>query len=507
MTFLSVRRVISGCIVSAAAVAALAAPGTAAATSDLNAHCKGINIKGRGSTAQKDAQVNVWTPDFNTSANATACKGASPTVTYNNTLEEDKGSGACLKAFGAELGGETPAPLYKTYSYCGTDEAPSSGQEGEMESHAGAGELKEKESIETVPVVQFAVAMIVHLPAGCKAKSVVTTGTKKVKLGRLVLNEPTVAKIYSGEITKWSEIKESGDTLECTGGTAEEESTITPVVRKDKSGTTHVFKEFVSLASGDASVSVEGGFEGCPGGVKGVETKKWSEIAEGCENQRWPVAASVVRPASKGGGALVAEVVAKASSIGYANLADVRTNKSFSTKGVGGEIKPKGTETVQGEQNVKFWTEVQNKVGKESYTEPSSNGDTEKAGNSNCASTVYTEVAGKKFPPSSTRKTWNAAKAELNQAKYPLCGMTYDLALREYFPYLLPTGGTSAEEEEGKAQATTAHDFLQFVLNSGVEGGGTLIKNHDYEKLTTSIKEEAEDGVEELGYKEPGTAI
>jgi hypothetical protein len=43
MTFISVRRLLVACAVSAAAAAALAAPGTASA-SDLLGHCVGGNI-------------------------------------------------------------------------------------------------------------------------------------------------------------------------------------------------------------------------------------------------------------------------------------------------------------------------------------------------------------------------------------------------------------------------------------------------------------------------------
>lgn len=50
-----------------------------------------------------------------------------------------------------------------------------------------------------------------------------------------------------GTVTKWSQIKEDGDKLSGAGCNAE--SSITPVVRLDGAGTTHIFKKYLSLIS------------------------------------------------------------------------------------------------------------------------------------------------------------------------------------------------------------------------------------------------------------------
>jgi ABC-type phosphate transport system substrate-binding protein len=489
MTTLSVRRIVSACILSGAAVAALAAPGAASAE-PLGTQCSGENIQGRGSTFQGLAQ-GVWDPGFNlvkgkANTNLTACGGSQGgkkviKVEYLQTNEEDKGSGACLKAFGA-----VKAPTlakYGKFAFCGTDEAPSAAQRAEMESHKVGGEA---ETIESIPVVQGSVAVIVHLPANCTAKSEVVGATT-----RLVLKAQTLEGIFRGTITKWSQIKENGDAVEGSGCNPEEE--IQRVVRLDKSGTTHIFKESLAEAS-ENTKEEEAIFEaeefgeievgkGDPCGsvlLAGPET--WGKLASGCENERWAKGSGkpVLRPAKTGGPAVVAEVAAVASSIGYANMADART-----TFGAGG-----GTS--------KFWVEVQHNFEAKkpttlpTYADPASNGDSATVAESNCASTVYTN-GKEKFPPPSTRQLWNAVRAKIKETKYPICGLTYDLVLDEGSKYTKET--ESALTLEG---ATSAVNFELWVNNGVTNGGSYLIKKHDYTALPDPIADKAEEGLKAI---------
>lgn len=537
MSYLSARRMLSACVVSVAAVVAMAAPGTASATSDLTEQCSGSNIKGLGSTFQAAAQEPVWNPDFNlgTNTNVLGCAGNSgqgdlkkPEVKYEST-GANAGSGACLKDFG-----DGGTPKYGTgagedYPYCGTDEAPGPSALKEMELHKSTGP---NESIESVPVLQGAEAVLIHLPEGCKAQDEIVVGTKKVKQGRLALDDSTIEGIYRGTIRDWkdaitNQAGHGSDKLTCTGGTAEEETPINVVVRTDKSGTTHIFKSFLAQVNTSTqfqaeefnTIEEENEVKKNPCGVVlPEELKTWFEIQEGCENQRWPTAAKVVRPEApgkkgfKGNPGVVYQVAHVASSIGYADLAVARKENFFSAKCTthptecGGENK-KGTETVVGEQHPRFWAEVQNsEVAGGSYSEPASNGDIEKAAQSNCAGTVYVGKIGETIPPKTTRLPWNTVKAALVQKKYAICGLTYDLALREYKPYLEFKKGsalTPAEETEDKAEAQTTRDYLLWELSSKTDGGGFYIKNHDYEKVTGTVQKEAETGVKEIGWATP----
>jgi ABC-type phosphate transport system substrate-binding protein len=518
MTFISARRLVAVCAVSGAALAAAVAPGAASATTDLGTQCSGSSISGIGSSFQAPAQF-VWTglkggKGFNVSTSELACNGTfgsggKPTVTYNQE-SANKGSGACLKDFGI---GATPKT--NQFPFCGTDEAPNPSGKTEIESHAEAGVAPE--ALETIPVLQGSLAIIVHLPEGCKAKSEVTSGTSKIKLGRLVFDNTTLTKIYEGTIKTWKEAvaaqgeNHGSDSISCTVP-AEAEETIKPVVRADKSGTTHIFKEYLAQVD-TAPVMMEefnepqgGGTKPCGAGLPEQE-KTWSEVGEGCENQRWPSGIAKIRPTETGNPGVVHTVASTASTIGYADLAVARELDEFSKRfnketGKGGGENKKGTATVQGEQNKRFWAEIQHTAPSVSpvlYADPSSNKDLEKLGNSNCAATVYAAKPGEKFPPKNTRETWFAVKAETTQTHYPICGITYDLVLRQYSFFLKPLG---LSEEESKPIATTTVNYLKWVVSGKTEAGGVEIKNHDYEKLPGTVLEESEDGLEEVRNRE-----
>ncbi|HXA53307.1 MAG TPA: hypothetical protein VNV37_00385 [Solirubrobacteraceae bacterium] len=555
------RRLLLACILSVAALVAVAAPGTASAASDLGKQCSGENIKGHGSTFQAPILVK-WAADFNeveghANKNAKACGGTQgskgkPTVTYEHT-GSNAGSGACLHGWGAE---SSETLKYAEFPFCGTDEAPNATQKGEIEKNKTSAEGSESESLEEIPVLQGAVVAIVHLPEGCKAKSEITVKGVKTKLGRLVFDDTSLEGIFSGKVRSWKALlanqaktsKDPGsDALSCTGGTestqskeeeekseelhiikyesegkevklpkgekataAEEEAEIvTPVVRLDHSGTTHIFKSFLEQVDTE-KLEMEAYPEEIGGKATGChkalpeESEPWTSVSEACQNQRWPTAAHIVRGTESGNPGVIKRVDQVQSTVGYADLAVARELHYFSANceklptECGGENKPE-------EQNTKFWAEVQNSktVSVSGFSDPSTDGDVEAAENSRCKSTKFTDEAGKKFPPESTRKPWNEAKAELTESEYSICGLTYDLALRQYGFY--PGLDEVSEETLGKGEANTVHDFLLWALNTSKEGGGSLEKDTDYEKLPSAIIKEAEHGVEEIGYKKAGT--
>lgn len=438
MKSLSARRLFSACVLSGAAVAALALPGAASAGT-LGAQCSGSNIIGKGSSLQKLAQQSVWDPAFNTSSNSKACNGTQgskgiPTVTY-----ESVGSGAGMEAWG--INGHA---FESSIAFVGTDEPPNTLQREEIQSHS---KHPKESTVETIPVLQAAVAVPMRLPKGCSA-------TSTSNPGRLVLDNVTLEKIFRGVITKWNEITDNGDKLE--GATCKAETTITRIVRLDQSGTTSIFKKYLALINGEKNIVGEQG---------------WRELAVGTKNTEWP--GTVTKPTEKGGGAVVKLINETPSSIGYANLADVRANGNFAAP-------------VGGPKTARFWAPLQNNgiaQEEETYADPSSNGDAKEVANSNCANTEYTngEVA---FPPASTLETWTEVTTKTAEPNYTLCGLTYDLAFHEYSQY---TGFTLEE-------ATSANNFLLFVLAGG--GGQELIKKHDYLALPPALHAEALTGAE-----------
>ena len=541
MRLVSLRRAVSACAAATAAVA-LGAPGIASAAvpkTDVLEQCSGAQkIESEGSTFQAPAEF-LWTgvnsekeneklkTGFNFSTYKTGCNGSQgskqkPEVFYNQENGFNRGSGSCLKTygngvttFGEEKGGEI-YPRVKKFPFCGTDEAPSQTVKEEFEKLAGAGLEGEHEGqkgagIESLPVAQGAEAMIIHLPKDCLAKSEPTefAGTLKekvVKLGRLALDQEVVEAIYAGTITTWAQAlaKQGTDgknTLTCTEGG--ENDTIRPVVREDKSGTTHIFKAFLDQLSSKKipmeefnEVKAEGvgtGEKPCSSGElqEGAE-RTWENVAEGCENQRWPLAAHVLRPKEQGNPGVVKKVNETESSIGYADLAVAQELKFFNPQGGGGE-KSKGASSKE------FWAVVQNTEPGTTplgFADPSTVGDTSKEGNSNCKETKYILTKSEAFPPKSTRDDWSKVKGSDVSKDYAICGLTYVLAARQYFPFLEKYG---VSEAESKAIATTAHDYLQWVVATG--GGGKTLKNHDYEGLPKAVAKEALLGAEEIGSK------
>ncbi len=480
MSRLLAHRLLSACVMFAA-FAALAVPSVASAkkekpkTGKSKVSCSSeLAIKGEGSSAQKAAQQNVWIPGFELSKNPDACSGTQgggdkPKVTY-----APEGSGAGLKAFGAE--GES---IFhgETVQYAGTDEAPNLTQKNEIEAHGPT--VKQKPDLATIPVTQFAVAIVIHLPNGCTA-----TSAEKGAEGRLVLQNKALYQLWIGHISTWGELI----ALEEKEGPGNKDAIspavpclsehITHVVRFDQSGTTHTFKEYLNLISKEKVPFTNDAGE--PDG-----TKNFGETAEGAENQSWPTGDAVVRPVKKGGGEEAALVATMPSSVGYVNLAEARANTTF--------VPPAG-----GASKLAFWAELQNtgteteteSKKKQKYADPSSDGEVTELANSNCEGEKFTNGEGSKFPPASVFDTWNNVTSNTKQKHYALCGLTYDLEVS--YENLF-------KEPPAVGQATTAENYLAYVLNESAEGGQQLIKNkEDFFEIGSKLDAEAKAGLEQV---------
>jgi ABC-type phosphate transport system substrate-binding protein len=357
-------------------------------------------------------------------------------------------------------------------AFVGTDQPPSAKFEEEILKKAPGA------TVLSIPVLQAAVALPVHLPKGCLA----TSGKKKKLIKRLVLSDAQLQGIFARTIKTWAELtavsKTSNpfeDTLVNDGAeTCESSAAITRVVRKEGSGTTAIFKKFL--------------YEINKANVRGSEN--WNELAEGIENTPWPEETEDLVKAEKGSG--IAKGVAEhAGSIGYANLNEVRENLAF----VSGENAKKEPGTG-GEGTPTFWAPLENK--KKKYEEPGTNSDIATPALANCEAEVYISINGvgktAKFPPASTRVPWNEVTASTEQkASYPLCGFTYDLALTKYSA---EAAHTSAAEVE------TVKAYLQFILG---EGQKIINENHDFLELPEGKKQgfvlkKAQEGAAEIAF-------
>ncbi len=449
MKVFSARRALSAGVVAAASVAAFAVPSAASAA--LPGHCKGASTEGAGSSFQLEAE-ELWKKGFNTNKAGCTKAGENPTIGYRSI-----GSGAGYKEWKEK-------ELYGTVGFVGTDNTVNPAEKTAVEEQADAGKSAQ---LMTIPVVQGAEAIVVNLPTGC-------TATSTVAAGRLAINQATLEGIYSGTVTKWSEIvADEGTGNELKGTCVPSEDTITPVVRLDSSGTTHIFKKSL-FNNNQAKLADETG-----------EEHTWGELAEGTKvgatslNQSWPTAAKVVHAKTSTNTGVLKEVAETPGAIGYADLAQARNpaNGGFT-----------------GQSASRFWLEVEasDKVKvtskgtkhKRKYTDPSTNGDSAATAESNCKKTEYSNGVGS-FPPPSVKSNWNEVGAKRESKTYPICGLTYVLALTNYEAYA-SHGGNAAE-------AQTVKDYVGFI---GGKAGAKEIKGHDYNALPKTLLSSSEEGFE-----------
>lgn len=451
MRFRNTRWRSSACIASAVAALATLGAGAPGASAEVT-QCSGANITGQGASVMKIAYQNVFTPDFNTSTNKSACSGTQgtggrPEVKYTSS---SSGTGLASWGVGGKAGSFGPSNAFVV-----TEEPPNEKAKEQIEANESPLDSA-SDSLLTIPVLQEAIAIIVHLPAEC-------TATSTAFPGRLVLGNETLQDIFLGTINSWSELNgKDGNTLTGTGCA----SPIKRIVRLDSAGSTHILKKYLDLINSTAFTTED------------ATTETWDQISEGTGNTVWPEAAKVSRPGKTGDTAEVSDVAETVGSIGYAALADARANEEF--------VPPKG-----GKEKATFWAPIQNSgtaTTKEKFADPSTDADTEATAGANCSKETYTNGAGSKFPPSSTNESWFQVTTATKEKHYPLCGIAYELSLTKFSAY----PGTSAAEE------ITDENFLSFLLNA--KGGGqTLIANHDYEALPKALDAESLAGVGLIG--------
>jgi len=346
--------------------------------------CTGSSITGQGASLQKIAQQNVWKVGFESSI---CNKGTEPKITYNST-----GSGAGLVEWNHD---GTKGSINTALSFISTDDAPTAAQIGNIQSVAGGAKLA------VVPVAQTAIAIVANLPEGCELEGISNT---------------SLAAVMEGRLSTW-------DKVEGTEGTCA--SPISRVVRKDGSGTTYQFKNYLFKLFNKGLFCTTGSTEG---------KATWADLepigAGGKPNIDWPEScpektlSAVVRPAATGGGAVVNTVDATDGSIGYASLPDAVANKDAGT-------------VILAMQN-----NGQKKGAEANYAQPN-------VGTvANCSAIAY------KVPKIGTglEVDWSqvfGAQPAVGGLNYPLCTLTYSLVFNDY---------SAAGFTEG--QATTVRDYI-----------------------------------------------
>lgn len=329
--------------------------------------CTGNSITGQGASLQKVAQQNVWGPNF---GNVICNKGSLPKITYNST-----GSGAGLKEWNHD---GKKGSLNTGLAFIATDDAPTAAQIANIKSVAGGAQLA------VIPVTQAAEVIIANPPVGCTIEEI-TNGN--------------LTAVFEGRFLTWSQL----DTAE-----GECNSPISRVVRKDGSGTTYQFKNYLFQTNKKALACT------------GAEKQTWQQLEPitngetGAPNNTWPETCAektlspLIKPAGTGNGEVVKTVNTTAGSIAYTALPDAMANKTAST-------------SILGLQN--------NGLGPASeatFASPI-------AGNtSNCGTMTYKTPANVNTGLDLDWSQVFGAKPAIGEGGYPLCALTFVLAFHGY---------------------------------------------------------------------------
>jgi ABC-type phosphate transport system substrate-binding protein len=481
MMSFSARRMMTACALAAAGLAAAVVPSVASAAPTCH---EGAAIRGKGSSAQKILQKEIWNIQFNTSANPLACNGTQgelgkPKVTYEST-----GSGVGLESWGVEQ--KTPGAQELWFAaknaFVGTEIAPNEKQRSEILSHAEPGtELLE------IPVAQPAIAILIHLPKGCLG---VEGGPKS---GQIALKQKTLEQAFEGKKTKWTQLLNKAKLKEATKKSCEKTAPIKRVVREDGSGTTGAFMKYLNTIN--------------KGKVPYEKGQTWAQESELAGNTEWPKEGTDAVLRGNGGGGLVKKVAETEGTIGYANVADARANLAFDPESEENAKKEKGK---GGPGTPIFWAVVENAKG--TYADPSTNGEVLKKSNSNCEETVYTNGFGKTkkpFPPPGVNELWNEVSVGLTQKNYEPCYLTYDLALTHYkgaSKGALAGAGEAEAAEPTEEDALAVSDYIQYELSTGAGGAQEAALGEDYlgdptnAEPNLNVLKIAQEGAKKIGF-------
>lgn len=350
---------------------------------------------------------------------------------------------------------EEESPAGSGWSFIATDEAPGGRDESEysfmdpladMDRAAGGpGQAL------VIPVAQESIAVIVDPPEGCKIDAI----TNKDLL-----------KIWGDEIGKWSEVTEgagegAGVTNETPGAC---NATIKRAVPREISGQTMVFKRYLHEIAGSANY--------CAAKVRWWELSlrmsqfqlSWPSEEEGqyagCGGN-----SPLVRPSVESIRRYVEFVKETPDSIGFANLADAR-------------------QIYNGEAgNHYHWLRLQNHIELEYYPWPGRTNvlgeePTEASGEANCTGTHYTNLPSLEEPEADDEWWLVQGAHPHSNYGYPICTLTYIVALRNY--------GTAEYAHPGAVGEQT-REFLEWVVADGSGKGQRVAQEHDFLEVEEAV--------------------
>ncbi len=439
------------------------------------AKCAGLDISGRGASFARDA--HTW---FNQNFKVNYCAGT-PGAGTLDVAYDAAGSSA----------GRNAVKFRNDVPRFGMTDEPPTPTEIEQMNKGGSGspfvidsDPNNDGKIHVVPAAVGAVAALVNFPNGCDpellddpyrtiSKAEITGDATKKALLRVRFPKDKFEEVWAqGDgvpLLKWNDVfPELG--VGCT-------APIVRVVRKDGSGTTFAFKDYLNRIepardwlttyNPNPNIAWPGGEVGtggaqCPSEpgltVPGKKPDNEDHLTSGCQN---------------GNASLVAKLVEVDGSVGYSDISTARGNAPTLALNPALASAPK----------TPYWTQLQN--GSESFSEPTGNPNgfrTDGARGSNCEATSFTNEGN---PLPSTLGDWSKVSGVDSPAGYGICTITYGLVFEDNADVW---GNTPAEE----AKARTVKDYWESVLTPGTQLG---LKGADYGALPAGILAIAKAGV------------
>jgi ABC-type phosphate transport system substrate-binding protein len=416
-----------GLLVLVAAVLSTIAPGIGAtpAQATLLTACHGSNIQGEASSLQGLAQ-GIWTgTGFNTSTTGCKTDPSTPTVAASS-------SDQCLLDWHAD--GTT---FDTSFTFCGSEAPPTTAQIHTVNTPVATG--GSGAAIQSFPVAQSAIAIVVNPPSGCTLSGAAATD---------------VEKVFRGTFTTWSQLGATG----C--GTA----TITRVVRDSWDGETYQVKRWLTTQF--------------TGNVTTSPNRSWGDLSGSSTNTIWPGS-----PARSQSGCTMGSCD---GGSGFGDEDAVQTAGNTTGSITFAALWAVRKKFIIHTYPFLKWIALRRENSFETV-DPSTNGLATTKSRSNCPSANNSYGA----LPTNTAATWAtvASTTADNNTVYPLCTLTYVLALSAYTPKWGSTNTT------GRTYATTVHDYLRYLVTT--TGGETdaLTTTDDYAPLPSDVLSKSQTGL------------
>ncbi|UUY03516.1 substrate-binding domain-containing protein [Svornostia abyssi] len=501
------KKLLPALALSALAVATMGAETAAAADCSPGQ----TRIQGRGASFQNQAHNNT---SFGWIFSAACQVGTKDATSGNNppntgfnagddlVYYDGQGSGSGLGAFGSGTGsGPFVAPAGvrdNQVSFIGTDDpaAQGTGSVGRKMEEGPTGSLTDAENaindaddgiLHTIPVAQAALAVIVKAPLGCKyPASQAYIKRWKLPAGVPGATNSAIEKVFSGEYDTWGDLgfKENVTNVPCP-------KAIKRFVRRDNSGTTFSFKNFLNSTD--------------EGNTTAWEANDQSED----DNTIWPNGAIGNRDrdgvcdgndtGAGGTGVITGQYVCTGTANGNASLAAALNALGGGEGGIG--YADLGTSRAAGfswtnTADRTYWLPLYSPTSTTTLFDAQavasafkSNAPTSSYG-SNCNdSTVYGLNGGNSLPVN-TKADWGTVYQNPTAPAYPICTLTYIGAWEDYED---PYPDTELAEAVKADRQQVVENYLEYILGTdplgvGTNEGQTVLNQADYSALPGTVR-------------------